>query len=160
MIVECQSVELTAQQKSNLGTGFSPVRARLLQVGNRYPVLGLQYDVASILWGTGAWIQVPIARDRLIFAPLYLFEITDPRPSRHWQVKQWPDGALTLWPLSFYRNYYHGDLEARVQEVIEDFSRVLDEILDEIAGEETKDLASDGRRRSTFEWPASEQETP
>ncbi len=157
MIVECLRTELRHQEKARLGASFSPRQGRLLQVGNRYPVLGLQYDVGSIIWGTGAWVQVPIARDRLLFAPLYLFEIVDARPSRHWHIRHWPDGAVTLWPSSFYQEYFHGDLEVGKEQAIETFSTVLVQVIEEI---DQLDRADSGEpRRRTFEWPTSDSPT-
>lgn len=153
MIVECTATELTPEQKTRLGTAFPREQARLLKKGIRYPVLGLQYDVGSILWGTGAWVQLPVAADRMVIAPLYLFEVVDGRPSRHWEIKLWEDGAITLWPFSFYKPYYHGDLEAGVPEVVEDFASVVEEVLAEIDSEQ--------RKRTTFvQWPAPTSGAP
>lgn len=155
MIVECIRTELSHEEKARLGASFSPRQGRLLQVGNRYPVLGLQYDVGSIIWGTGAWVQVPVAADRLLFAPLYLFEVFDARPSRHWHLKHWPDGAITLWPPPFYQEYFHGDLEVGKEQALETFSAVLEQLIEEIDELDRAD-SERGARRRTFEWDSPE----
>jgi hypothetical protein len=157
VIVECLRTELSSEENVRLGASFPPRQGRLLQVGNRYPVLGLQYDVGSIIWGTGAWVQVPVAVDRLLFAPLYLFEVFDARPSRHWQLKHWPDGAITLWPTLFYQEYFHGDLEVGKEQALETFSAVLAELIEEIEELDELDRRDSGEsRRRTFEWPTPE----
>jgi hypothetical protein len=76
---------------------------------------------------------VDIASDSgyLYPVPLCLFEVIDGRVSQHWQVRQYEDGDLTLWPPSFYREYYHDDLIEGVPEVVDDFRRVRIQIEDE-----------------------------
>jgi hypothetical protein len=126
VIVRCTSIELTSAQRAKLGTAFPRDKAEQLTIDRDYVVLGLQYDVGSILWGTGAWVQLPLSQDKLLIAPLYLFEIIDPRPSPNWEIQLWEDGAITLWPADFYRDYFHGDLEAGKPDALRIYKRVLE----------------------------------
>ncbi len=39
-------------------------------------------------------------------------------------MKMWEDGAITLWPPSFYKEFYHDHLSEGVPEVVHDFERI------------------------------------
>ena len=146
MIVRCLTTEMTPKQRSRLGASFPAERAAKLTADESYLVLGLQYDVGSIIWGTGAWVQLSVEPDRVLFAPLYLFELIDSRPSRLWDTRLWEDGSVTLWPPSFYREYYHDDLAAGDPDVVDDFRQVLAELAEESEVEPYK------RRSSTLKF--------
>lgn len=125
MIIECISRLLSPEQGAKLGASFPAERAELLEVGRRYVCLGLQYESASILWGTGAWVQIAVGADQLLVAPLALFTVVEPTPSTYWQVRLWKQGSLTLWPEAFYRNYFHADLEAGKAEARDAFQEMV-----------------------------------
>jgi len=107
-------------------------------VGRRYVTLGLQHENASILWGTGAWVQIAVGAEQLLIAPLTLFTIVEPTPSRHWQVRLWSQGSLTLWPKVFYRSYFHADLEAGKPQALQSFQQLVHEL-------ETEARSAEGR---------------
>ena len=81
-------------------------------------------EVGSSRWGLGAYVQIESDFGGISFAPLELFKITDGRAPRFWEVRLWEGGAVTLWPPSFYRDYYHDDLSEEVLSVVTDFNLV------------------------------------
>jgi len=119
-------VQLTPEQEARIGATFPPDAAELLTVGAQYLVIGLQYDVNSIIWGTGAWIQLQLPAERLLFAPLCLFDIVDGRPARLWHTRLWEDGSITLWPPPFYRDYFHDDIKGGVAAAVADLRRAVE----------------------------------
>ncbi len=89
-----------------------------------YPVLGMTFLTESSALGAGVTLEIIDDFDRWALAPLILFEIIDPRPSRYWLARRLGNGDLALWPESFSRDYYHDDLTDGVPEVVADFRRV------------------------------------
>ena len=130
VVVSCVTTELTPAQRAKLGASFPEDEAALLTVGAGYVVIGLQYEVNSIIWGTGAWVQLPVA-ERIVCAPLCLFHLVDRRPSALWETRQWEDGSLTMWPPSLYRDYYHDDLRKGDLTVRQDFLAVCERLRQE-----------------------------
>jgi hypothetical protein len=59
------------------------------------------------------------------FVPACLFRIEDPRCSGYWQIREESDGAVHLWPPSFFTDYYHEDLSEDVADVVDDYNKVL-----------------------------------
>lgn len=118
-------------------------QAKLLGVGKHYfpgsmvfgVNLGKEYIVIAISFLSGApWIFILNESETYIHpVPLCLFEIVDGVVSRFWVAKTNADGYFNLWPPSFYQPYYHDDLTEGVAEVVEDFNRVKQLILDEDA---------------------------
>src|SRR4029077_7096980 len=94
--------------------------------GKEYIVFGLTIGIESDSAGKGLFIDhlsdSPLGY--LVSTPACLFEIVDGTASRHWQLRIQKDGAVTRWPPSFYREYYHDDLSSLVPEVVQDFQRV------------------------------------
>lgn len=125
MRVKCISTYPTQEQIDKLGEGFYPNQDFHLTVGKEYLAIGIQFEIGSPKWGTGAWIQLVSDYGRLSFAPLCLFEITDGRLSQLWVTRLWEDGSVSLWPSSFYREYYHDDLSEAVPEIVDDFKKVM-----------------------------------
>ena len=124
MKVRCLRQYPTEEQVQALGPAFYRKQSFHLTVGREYLVFGLQLSVNANMLGTGAWIQIVSESERLSWAPLMLFEIVDPRVSRYWEVRHWPDGAVTLWPNSFYRDYFHDDLSEGVPDLMKEFAAV------------------------------------
>jgi hypothetical protein len=75
-------------------------------------------------FGTGVQIQYIDDDENLAFAPLFLFEITDGRPSMYWVSKFYEDGSFNMQPPSFYNEFYHDDLSEGIPEVYEDYCKV------------------------------------
>ena len=133
MRVRCLGECPNQEQIEKLGAGFYREQAFHVSAGKEYAVFGLEFAVNAKTRGTGAWIEIISDYGHLGGAPLCLFEVLDPRVSRFWELREWPDG-ITLWPPSFYRRYYHDDLSENVPEVMQDFRRVRAEIESEFAG--------------------------
>jgi hypothetical protein len=126
LIVKCISAHPTEAQIQMLGQGFRRDRSFGIAAGREYLVLGLIIDAAPQSDGRGAWVDVLMEPEipTLISAPLCLFEIVDPRVSRHWEIRVSDNGNVRLWPSSFYREYYHDDLSNRDPETVKDFWHV------------------------------------
>lgn len=126
MIVRSVSTYPSEAQLQILGPGFYRERSFGLVEGREYLVLGLIVDAASQSDGRGAWVDVLMEPEipTVISVPLCLFEIVDPRVSRHWEIRVSDEGMVRLWPSSFYREYYHSDLSDRDPEIVKDFWRV------------------------------------
>jgi hypothetical protein len=125
MRAKCVALEPTIPEQKLLGSKFVPGKTR-------YPVeIGIEYTVLGVgFWDGVTWFEINASPSALVSVPMFLFEITNGRPSRHWQARVSQDGAFTLWPPSFYHEHYHDDLSEGVSEAIEDFShlrRVLDD---------------------------------
>lgn len=126
MIVRCLSTSPSQAQLQVLGPGFRRDRSFGLVEGREYLVLGLIVDATPQSDGRGAWVDILMEPEipTVISAPLSLFEILDPRASRHWEIRVSDEGMVRLWPSSFYREYYHSDLSDREPEIVKDFWRV------------------------------------
>ncbi|HET9492893.1 MAG TPA: hypothetical protein VFR15_01545 [Chloroflexia bacterium] len=92
--------------------------------GNEYLVLGLETYVRSSVFGTCTAIRHETDYGHLIASPAMLFEIVDPRASQHWRAKLWPDGSITLWPESFYQDFYFEDFSEGASAIMDDYRRV------------------------------------
>ncbi len=90
-----------------------------VEVGAEYIVLGVGF------WEGVAWFEIAPSMRTLVSVPAALFAIISGRPSRHWDVRMHPDGAVTLWPHSFYNAHYHDHLSEGVPEALEDFTHLL-----------------------------------
>jgi hypothetical protein len=93
-------------------------------VGKEYLVLGVETFVRSSMWGNSTAIQYMSDYEELAFAPLLLFEIVDGRVSGHWEMRMGENGSITLWPPSFYKEFYHDHLSDGVPDVVKDFGEV------------------------------------
>src|SRR5713226_5879907 len=123
MIVKCISTYPTEAQIQFLGPGFRRDRSFGVVPGREYLVIAMTIDVAPETMGSGAWVDVLMEPDipTLIPVPLCLFDIVDPRVSRHWEIRVSEEGTVRLWPSSFYREYYHSDLSDRDPKIVKDF---------------------------------------
>lgn len=123
MIVRCMSIYPSELDIVKL-VGFYRRQAFRVTIGMEYIVFGLTFFVNSNLFGTGVVIQFQDDDGNLAFAPLFMFEIVDGRPSKHWEARFYEDGVFQLQPSSFYRAYYHDDLSEGGSEIVEDFRHV------------------------------------
>ena len=149
MIVRCKLSYPTEEQIAHLGPEFVRQQAFGIEPGEEYVVLALTVDFGSRHLGLGPWVRIYTRKHVahiITSAPLCLFEVVDPRPSRYWELRA-PEGATvaTLWPPSFYREYYHDDLSEDVPEVVADFERVVKLLEDEAHG-----VGKPGDRRDVF----------
>lgn len=131
MVVKCISAYPSEAQVQELGPRFRRGRSFGVVVGREYLVLGLSFGVPPM--AAGVWVDILMEPDipTLIQAPLCLFEITDPRVSRFWEIRVSGEGVTTLCPASFCQESYHERLSDRVPEVVEDFWRTHRLLLEE-----------------------------
>ena len=119
MKVLCKSDHPSEKQLNDLNDTFYGNQVLPITPGKQYLVLGMQSTLGNL------WIELQGDTGNLISVPLCLFEIMDGRVSRHWIFKRWKDYDFTLWPESFYQEYYHDDLLEGVPNVVSDFRRLL-----------------------------------
>lgn len=123
MKVRCVAALPTEEQATLLGSYYrSGEQVFHVVPGREYLVLALQ------MWEGIPWVQLPSDSGYIMHVPLCLFSVTDDRGSRYWRIEVHPNGDLTLWPESFYREYYHDDLIEGVSEVVADYKRVRAEM--------------------------------
>lgn len=125
MRVRCRATRPTTEQLAAIGSGLAAARAAGLAVGSEYTVLGLQFETHSVVWGTGPWARVAVGED-LVVAPLCLFDIVEERASRHWRVRRWQDGSVTLWPEAFYADYFLNDVKRKKPAALDELRRICE----------------------------------
>lgn len=123
MKIRCLSSRPEANQLQRVGPVFAKQRFRITP-GKEYLVIAMQFVVESKTLGTGTVLCFLNDDDRLSMAPLCLFEIADGRASVYWDVGVQKDGAVTLWPKNFYREYYLEDLFEDEPEIVKDFKQL------------------------------------
>ena len=123
MKVKCILTYPDDPQIERLGD-FNRRQAFGVTLGKEYVVLGIAFHLKLPGFGTGVQIQFYNDANSIGFAPLFLFEITDGRPSKYWEARFYENGSFEFQPSSFYKKYYHDDLSEGVDEVVEDFNRV------------------------------------
>lgn len=105
MRVQCIAEYPSQEQIRQLGQNYRPGKTVYpVQPGIEYLVLGLG------MWEGISWVELAMETEVVVSVPLFLFEITDSRCSRLWEVRTHEDGALTLWPGPFYEKYFHDHL--------------------------------------------------
>ena len=120
MRAKCISTVPTKEQAAALGHHYVTGKTEyLLDVGVEYTVLGVGF------WDGVGWFEIAPSMRTLVSVPAVLFEITDGRPSRYWVIRMHDDGAITLWPPSFYHPYYHDHLSEGAEEAVDDFRHLF-----------------------------------
>lgn len=126
MIVKCIAELPTRDQAQRLGRHY---RAGKQAFG---VVPGTEYIVFAIkTLGGEPWVEIinsDLDPGYLWGVPLCLFEIVNPRLSVLWEARVAKNGELRFEPTSMSRPYYHDDLFEGVEEVVEDFRRVRQEL--------------------------------
>jgi len=131
MRVKCVAIYPTEELIETLGPGFYRKQIFPLTIGNEYIVLGIEFAINSRLYGTTTLVEIKSDVGHLISVPIGLFEIIDGKVSRYWEARSWGDNTVTLWPPSFYREYYHDKLSERMPDIVEDFNRVYIQLASE-----------------------------
>ncbi|MNE57959.1 hypothetical protein D3C80_1529570 [compost metagenome] len=129
MKVNCNSLKLEADNISILGQNAQAKNNFSITIGQTYTVFGLTFSFGG--FGSGCFVQILSDNNHLIDVPIVLFETVDNRLSKYWEFKSYPDGGITLWPPSFYKDYYHDDLSEDIPEVVEDFKKVRELLINE-----------------------------
>ena len=133
MRVKAISVYPTEEEIKVMGEGFRPYIGFAVTVGNVYTVLGISFFLgpSSTVYGNTVCVEIVDDEGNFVSVPLCLFEIVDPRVSRHWEARKGEAAALRLWPPSFYEGYFHDDLSNGVPDAVREFERVRQLIEDE-----------------------------
>jgi len=129
MKVRCNALKVSIDQLYVLGKNAEAKNHFAISIGKDYVVFGLTFSYNNM--EIGCFVQILSDNEHLVHVPVILFDIVDSRLSSYWEIKTFPDGDITLWPSSFYREYYHDDLTEDVKDVIEDFNIVKQKILNE-----------------------------
>lgn len=124
MRAQCVSRELTPQQSQLLG-GSGPTTEYEVTPGRTYLILGLTFVPPSSPHAGGTMFEIVNDSGLCLGVPAALFEINDPRCSRHWAARQLSGGALALWPPQFFTPYFHDDLSEGVRSAIEGLRTVV-----------------------------------
>jgi hypothetical protein len=111
MIVEC----INKKQLINFSDKVVQ-REYNVTIGRQYLVYGLQFNEDG-----SKYIEHLSDSGNLSEAPIELFKIIDGKVSKYWQMKIWEDGNVTMWPPSFYKEYFHDDLSEGIEENVQDF---------------------------------------
>ena len=120
MRAKCVSTTPTNGQAAALGQSYVAGKTEYpVELGAEYTVLGLG------VWDGAAWFEIAPSDRTLVSVPACLFRITSGRSSRHWDVRMHQDGAITLWPPSFYHPHYHDHLSEGVTEALDDFRHLF-----------------------------------
>lgn len=127
MKISCNSKKLKTDQLYILGKHAESLNNFHITIGNDYIVFGLRFNGVN----NGCFVQILSDYNHLIEVPILLFDIIDSRSSGFWEIKLFSEGSITLWPPSFYREYYHDDLFEEVLEIVEDFKKVNQQITTE-----------------------------
>jgi hypothetical protein len=127
MKVRCLRDRLDESEAERLGGPWRVTGKVLAKPGQVYPVYGLYTSQGE------PFIDLRSESGYIVPSPLCLFEVTDGRVHPSWELHNNRDG-ITLWPPSFYREYYLDDLIEGVPEVVEEFRKVRAEIEPEADG--------------------------
>lgn len=136
MRAKCIALLPDAEQAKQLGIDkhYHPERMGFnIRVGQEYLVFAITF------LGGVPWVDILSQSGAYVYSvPLCLFEIMDGVVSKYWVARVGQNGDFCLWPPSFYTPYYHDDLTNGVPEVVKDFQRVRQLIMEEYPnGEET-----------------------
>jgi hypothetical protein len=112
------------EQLGLLGSGFYKNQSFGITVGREYLVLGLSVHRNSPVYGQAVCAEIVEDAGHRVAVPLLLFEVVDARASRHWRLRTWQDGMVTLWPEPFYKEYFFDDLAESDPETNETFRAI------------------------------------
>lgn len=89
--------------------------------GKEYTVYGLSLHESSVLYKAGV-LNCQIVSDYgdLIFAPIDIFSVFDPRMPDCWSIEL-RDGNVFIWPDIFRREFFFDDLSEGVPECVAAF---------------------------------------
>ena len=103
-----------------------PKLYRSITLGTEYVVLGMSYDPSSTCYANHPVVEVKNDGGGLSSIPLFMFDVVDNAASKHWLLKYSENGLLTLFPESFYKDFYHDDLSEGIPEIEDDFRKVCE----------------------------------
>ena len=129
MRIKCIDTVLTTDQMKALNAKGEHDYSACFTIGREYTVLGLTYINDPEKWTTMLF-ELCDDNKNMTSIPSCLFEIVDHRPSVFWQARHnFPN--FTLWPIEFYRDFFHDDLRERRPGL----KRVFDIVVDRLTHE-------------------------
>lgn len=129
MRVRCIAEIPNEEQVRMLGAYYRPGRTIFpVNMGQQYMVIGVG------TWDGVHWVEIETPTEDVISVPLFLFEIVDGRPSRHWEARLHADGALTLWPPALYDPFFHSRLSDSVPATLSEYRLLKQRMKDEEDG--------------------------
>ena len=121
-----------AEQKGMISP--QPIYSGSLTIGKLYTVLGMFFAPQLMDYFAGQpAVEIKDDVGNLSSCPLFMFEVVEQTPSKYWKIKYSESGNLTLYPESFYQEYYHDDLSEGIPEVEADFVMVCETLEKEAA---------------------------
>jgi hypothetical protein len=118
MRIRCIASVPTADQLAQLKSAYDPERSDYdLDLLREYVALGVGY------WDGIAWAEIATDGGWLLSVPLFLFEVTDARASRYWEIR-YETNSMRLWPSSFYKPTFNSELADDIPEAVEQFQKV------------------------------------
>ncbi len=132
MRVRCIRDQPEGEALRRMGRAFFDGQGSPLTLGLDYLVYGIAF------YDGGVWFQLLSAKGTWLFdAPMELFEVLDPRVSRHWRLGKREDRVL-LCPELLLGDYVHDDLSEGVPEVVRrlrELTGMMEAEMSEPAGE-------------------------
>jgi hypothetical protein len=118
MRIRCIALEPTTDQQVQLGASYQRGRTDYdLDLLREYVVLGISFRSGI------AWAEIATDGGWLLPVPLFLFEITDARSSRYWEVRIDEQG-MSLWPSRFYELTFNSKLADDEPTTVEAFREI------------------------------------
>ena len=125
MRVKCLKRELTEEQRLLFKVPPLLNSKHQISIGEEYIVLGISFEVNSLVYGNAALLEIADDAGRCRSIPAALFEIVDGRCSSFWEARFYEDGAVAMWPTEFYETYFHDKLSDHDSETRKAFESVL-----------------------------------
>ena len=122
MVIKCISSKPTQEQKKMLPLGYENSEFHI-SPEKSYIVFGLSFMLHSD-HGRCCMVEIISDYEHLTHAPLFLFNVVDPRISKYWSLKVIDDFTIVVWPDLFNRDYFHDDLSENVPEVVSAFLKL------------------------------------
>jgi hypothetical protein len=124
----CKASSMTTEERMLLGRVPGEIQDFQFEPGNEYVVVGLQFAVNSNVFGTGVWLHLVNESEKLCWAPLALFEITNGRASTLWRVDATAENQLRIWPDLLYTAFFHEDLGEGEPAVMKAFAALFEQL--------------------------------
>lgn len=89
MRVRCISDSVTPEDNVAIGRHQLPsIRDKRLSIGKEYLVLGLSFEFDPAHLTSGPYVFILLDKGNVAYFDLALFEVSDPRVSRYWQIRK------------------------------------------------------------------------
>jgi hypothetical protein len=117
MKVRCVQARLSDEQVSAFGPNFMANQTFEVTLGATYDVLGLIFTFEAPARGTGGYVVIAPAEDRVAITPLHLFEVLQARVPATWDLSVSSDEVEFL-PPELSAPHFFDDLSERRPEAI------------------------------------------